>query len=120
VEGRWKWALPHAGLARIEHFNELARVLYFARRGENWEREFEQQMNRASALLFLANACVLWNTVRLSETYAKIREEGRPCDALDFRHVSPYAHEHIVPYGDYVFRKRSEEGRDAFDRARQL
>jgi TnpA family transposase len=110
----------NAGLARIEHFNELSRVLYFARRGENWEREFEQQLNRASALLFLANACVLWNTVRLSETYKKLREAGLPCDPEDFRHVSPYAHEHIVPYGEYVFRRKPEEGREAFDRARQL
>lgn len=110
----------NAGLARIEHFNELARILYFARRGENWEREFEQQLNRASALLFLANACVLWNTVRLSEAYKQIKQEHLPCEPADFRHISPYAFEHIIPYGEYVFRRKPEEGREAFDRAKVL
>lgn len=110
----------NAGLTRIEHFNDLSRILYFARRGENWEREFEQQLNRASALLFLANACVLWNTVRLSEMYKALKLEGWEINADDFRHVSPYAYEHIIPYGEYQFRKKPDEGREAFENAKKL
>lgn len=110
----------NAGLNRIEHFNDLARVLFFARRGENWEREFDQQLNRASALLLLANACVLWNTVRLSEIYKQIKKEELPCSPEDFRHISPYAFEHILPYGEYVFRRQPEEGREAFEKAKQI
>lgn len=110
----------NAGLNRMEHFNDLARILFFARRGENWERAFDQQLNRASALLLLANACVLWNTVRLSEMYKQIKKEGLPCEPEDFRHISPYAFEHILPYGEYVFRKQPGEGREAFEKAKQL
>ena len=110
----------NAGLNRMEHFNDLARILFFARRGENWERDFEQQLNRASALLLLANACVLWNTVRLSEIYKQIKKEGLPCEPEDFRHISPYAYEHIIPYGEYVFRRRPDEGQEAFEKAKVL
>jgi TnpA family transposase len=110
----------NAGLNRIEHFNDLARVLYFARRGENWEREFEQQLGRASALLFLANACVLWNTVRLSEMYRALKVEGWEIDSEDFRHVSPYAYEHILPFGEYRFRRQPGEGREAFENAKRI
>ncbi len=49
----------NAGLDRIENFNCLARHMFFARRGENWERDFEEQLNRATSLMILANACVL-------------------------------------------------------------
>ena len=73
-----------------------------------------------SALLLLANACVLWNTVRLSEMYKQIKQEGLPCEPEDFRHISPYAFEHILPYGEYVFRKQPGEGREAFEKAKQL
>jgi TnpA family transposase len=110
----------NTGLTRIENFNSLARHLFFARRGENWEREFEQQLNRASALLVLANACVLWNAVHLSELVQRLRLEGIEVTEEDFRHVSPYAHEHIVPYGEYHFDLRRKERQDAYLNARQL
>ncbi len=33
----------NSGLDRVENFNYLARHMFFARRGENWEREYEEQ-----------------------------------------------------------------------------
>ena len=66
----------NAGLDRIENFNYLARHIFFARRGENWEREFEEQLNRATSLMIVANACVLWNAVHLSELVKELKEEG--------------------------------------------
>jgi TnpA family transposase len=110
----------NTGLTRMENFNYLARHLFFARRGENWEREFEQQLNRASALVVLTNACVLWNAVHLSEVIQQLREEGFEPSREDFRHVSPYAHEHIVPYGEYHFDLRRRDRQDAYVNARQL
>jgi hypothetical protein len=38
----------------------------------------------------------------------------------DFRHVSPYAYEHIIPYGEYQFRKKPGEGREAFENPKRL
>jgi TnpA family transposase len=110
----------NTGLNRVELFNYLARHLFFARRGENWERDFEQQRNRASALLLLANACVLWNAVQLSEVFQRLRAEGFEFQPEDFVHVSPYAFEHIIPYGQYFFDLRRKDRRDAFSNARRL
>ncbi len=109
-----------AGLDRVENFNNLARHLFFARRGENWEREFEEQLNRASALLILTNACVLWNSVHFSEIYQELQSEDFDFLPEDFRHVSPYAFEHIIPYGQYFFDLRRKERRDAFSKAPHL
>ncbi len=109
-----------AGLDRMENFNCLARHLFFARRGENWERELEEQLGRASALLILANACVLWNSVHLSELYHQLQSDWVQFQPEDFRHISPYAFEHVIPYGQYFFNLRRKERKDAFAKARQL
>jgi len=110
----------NAGLNRMELFNALARHLFYARRGENWERDLEQQLQRASALLILGNACVLWNAVRLSEMAADFKRIGLQFTPEDFRHVSTYAFEHIVPYGQYFFNLRRKDHEDAFTRAKGL
>jgi TnpA family transposase len=109
----------NAGLNRMELFNALARHLFYARRGENWERDMDQQLQRASALLILGNACVLWNAVRLSEMVQEFRRIGLTFTREDFRHVSPYAFEHIVPYGQYFFNLNRDQ-EDAFHRAKGL
>jgi TnpA family transposase len=110
----------NTGLTRMENFNFMARYLFFARRGENWERDFDQQLSRASALIVLANACVLWNTVHLTELVQRLRLEGVEVSPEEFRQVSPYAHEHIVPFGEYRFDLRRRERREAYLNARQL
>lgn len=110
----------NTGLTRMENFNFMARHLFFARRGENWERDFDQQLSRASALIVLANACVLWNTVHLTELVQRLRLEGVEVSPEEFRQVSPYAHEHIVPFGEYRFDLRRKERREAYLNARQL
>jgi TnpA family transposase len=110
----------NAGLNRMEFFNALARHLFYARRGENWERDMDQQLHRASALLILANACVLWNSVKLSEAVRELRTAGIHFRPEDFHHVSPYAFEHIIPYGQYFFNLRKRGDDDAYSMAQIL
>lgn len=110
----------NSGLDRVENFNYLARHMFFARRGENWEREFEEQLNRASSLMIIANACVLWNAVHLTELYHQLIAEGFDFKPDDFLHVSPYAFEHIIPYGQYFFKTRRTERKNAFADAQTL
>ena len=110
----------NAGLNRMEFFNALARHLFYARRGENWERVMEQQLHRASALLILANACVLWNSVKLSDAARELRAAGVDVTPEEFRHVSPYAFEHIIPYGQYFFNLRRKEDDDSYTKAQGL
>ena len=77
-EPEWRRRI-NAGLDRMENFNNLARHLFFARRGENWEREFEEQLNRACSLLILANACILWNAVHLERDVPGSSISGLRC-----------------------------------------
>ena len=98
----------NAGLDRIECLHRRARRIFFASRGENWEREFEEQLNRSSSLMTVANARVLWNVVHLSEVIKKLREDRFNFEPDDLKHVSLYAFEHITQYGQYFFNLQPE------------
>ena len=83
-------------------------------------REFEEQLNRASSLMIVANACVLWNAVHLSQVIKELREEGFDFKPDDLRHVSLYAFEHIIQYGQYFFNLKLRRRKDAFSEAHEL
>ena len=53
----------HAGLNKGEARNALARAVFFNRLGEIRDRSFEQERYRASGLIVVTAAFVLWNTV---------------------------------------------------------
>ena len=52
--------------------------------------------------------------------YQDLQSQGFDVLPEDFRHISPYAFEHIVLYGQYFFNLRRKQRKDAFTRARQL
>jgi len=110
----------HVGLNRMEAFNGLMRHLFFGRQGQNWERDLEHQANRASALTVLANAVVLWNSVQQTRVIKLLRAEGYKPEPQDFQRISPYAHEHVLPYGQYIFDMRRRRNRNAFVQAHVL
>lgn len=109
----------HAGMNRVEHFNALCRHLFYGRLGQNWERELEEQTNRASALAIVASMAALRNAVYMTAAVKRARTEGLDFKAEDLWHVSPYAYEHVIPYGRYVFNLKRRRGRDLFDAAQQ-
>ena len=77
-------------------------------------------MNRASSLMIVANACVLWNGIHLSELVKELNEEGLDFEPADLEHVSLYAFEHIISYGQYFFDFRRKERKDALIEAHNL
>lgn len=50
--------------------------------------------------------------MHLTERLEILRAEGMEIDPDDLRHISLYAYEHILPYGEYAFdfRRRSRTG----------
>lgn len=56
-------------LNRGELINDLARELFSGQRGKFMEKDFEKQLQSASALNILINAISLWNTVYLQKAY---------------------------------------------------
>jgi TnpA family transposase len=58
---------------QLNRGHELARRLFFANQGVFRTGDYEEIMNKASALALLSNAVLVWNTVRIGEIVASIR-----------------------------------------------
>ena len=57
----------HLQLNRGESRHELARRLFFANQGAFRSGDYEEIMNKVSALSVLSNAVLVWNTVHIAE-----------------------------------------------------
>ncbi len=91
-------------LNRGESRHELARRLFFANQGAFRTGDYEEIMNKVSALAVLSNAVLVWNTVRMTEILRALQTtSGAPAEATDIARISPLAHAHVIPSGTYHF-----------------
>ena len=81
----------------------LARVVHFGRRGQFWERELQEQLQKASCLNILLNAIVVWNTKYLTKAWKIYKQANPHTDESLLKHISPLNWEHINFLGEYFF-----------------
>jgi len=94
------------GLNKGEALHGLARALFFGQQGRFIQREYETQLNRATALSLLINAIVVWNTRYFDAVEERV---GPLTDAL-WHHLSPVSWEHILMVGKYSFEELQIRG----------
>lgn len=84
----------------------------FNRLEELRNRSFYAQRQRASGLNVVVVVIILWNTVYLGRSIAKLSEAGRVIDAVWWLHLAPVHWEHSNLTGDYSWRhnRRIEKG----------
>lgn len=87
------------GLNKGEALHALARALFFGQQGRFIQREYETQLNRATALSLLINAIVVWNT----RYFGAVGERVGPLTDALWHHISPVSWEHILMVGKYSF-----------------
>jgi len=98
-------------LNRGESRHELARRLFFANQGAFRSGDYEEIMNKVSALSLLSNAVLVWNTVRFAEVVKGLESTtGAPVDRGHIARISPLAHAHVIPSGTYHFERASRLG----------
>ncbi len=82
-------------LNRGEARHQLARRLFFANQGAFRSRDYEEIMNKVSALSLLSNAVLVWNTVRMTEILEQLRSTGHHPRPEHLARISPIAHAHV-------------------------
>lgn len=92
-------------LNRGESRHELARWLFFANQGVFRSGDYEEIMNKVSALAVLSNAALVWNTVAIGKIVNRMRASGTPVLDHHLARVSPLLHAHIIPSGTYHFER---------------
>jgi hypothetical protein len=96
-------------LNRGEARHELARRLFFANQGAFRSGDYEEIMNKVSALSVLSNAVLVWNTVRIGEIVRALEgTTGAAVERAELARISPLAHAHVIPSGTYHFERVNE------------
>jgi TnpA family transposase len=98
-------------LNRTESRHQLAKRLFFANQGSFRTGDYEEIMNKVSALSLLSNAVLVWNTAQMEKIIDSLRQGGQTVEPEDLARVSPLANAHVIPNGTYHFPK-SEGGGD--------
>lgn len=104
------YILRYLQLNRGESRHELARRLFFANQGAFRTGDYEEIMNKVSALAVLSNAVLVWNTVRMAEILRALETtSGAPTAAADLARISPLGHAHVIPSGTYHFARATSD-----------
>lgn len=90
-------------LNRGEGRHNLARMVFYGKRGELRQRYREGQEDQLGALGLVVNAIVLWNTIYMNAAVSQLRQEGFNVQDNDVARLSPLVSEHINVLGRYSF-----------------
>jgi TnpA family transposase len=101
-------------LNRGEARHDLARDIFYGRRGELRQRYREGQEDQLSALGLAVNGCVLWNTWYMDRIVTALRNQGVPIQDADLARIWPLKAAHIRMVGRYQFTVPEEVAQGAF------
>ncbi|OIU98927.1 transposase [Salmonella enterica subsp. enterica serovar Give] len=88
-------------LNKGEYRHKLPRWIFFPTQGEFTTGDYEEIMNKASALSLVSNAILYWNTSRISNIIEGLRENGEVIDDDVLAHISLLPYKHVLPNGTY-------------------
>lgn len=88
-------------LNKGEYCHKLSRWVFFANQGEFTAGNYEEIMNKASALSLVSDAILYWNTSRISNIIEELRKNGEIIDEDILAHISLLPYKHILPNGTY-------------------
>ena len=94
-----------------EKLHNLRRLIFFANESKIRGKQAEAISHQAACLNLITNAVVAWNSVYMNAAIEQLKAEGYPVMESDIKHLSPARHEHINPYGRYIFEVEKELSR---------
>ena len=98
----------------------LRRFLFFAHEGKIRRKQEEEMSHQAGCLNLIMNAVIVWNTIYMNAAVEQLRSGGYSVTDEDIRHLSPARHEHVNPYGRFIFEIDEEFERKELRPLRQL
>lgn len=96
-------------LNKGEYRHKLPRWIFFANQGEFTTGDYEEIMNKASALSLVSNSILYWNTSRISNIVDKLRSQGETVDDDTLAHISLLPYKHVLPNGTYFVEGEGEQ-----------
>nr|WP_239647835.1 transposase [Candidatus Jidaibacter acanthamoeba] len=96
-------------LNKGEYRHKLPRWIFFANQGEFTTNNYEEIMNKASCLSLVSNAILYWNTSKIKNIVADLRQNGEEINDEILAHISLLPYKHILPNGTYFIGNREDE-----------
>lgn len=94
------------GLLKVEELHQLARDIFFAKRGRIAAKEIHQQMNACSSLTLVAACVIYWQAQEITKLLKKHDEEAQKFDLKLISHISPIGWDNVILYGEYRLNPR--------------
>ena len=89
------------GLLKVEQLHQLARDIFYAKRGRISAREIHQQLNACSCLTLIAAAIIYWQAQEMARLLKNPPKEIAALNPSLVAHISPISWENVVLYGQY-------------------
>ena len=88
---------------RGESRHNLARTVFYGKKGKLHQAYREGQEDQLSALGLIVNTIIVWNTRYMQVAIEKLRNEGEIINDADIQRLSPLGYDHINIVGKYSF-----------------
>ena len=89
------------GLLKVEELHQLARDIFYAKRGRIGAREIHHQMNACSSLTLIAASVIYWQAREITNILQNSNFENSGFSPELLRHISPIGWENVILYGQY-------------------
>ena len=99
----------HVQLNKGEYRHKVPRWVFFANQGEFTTGDYEEIMNKASALSLVSNAILYWNTRHISRILEQLHHNGETVDPAVLKHISLLPYKHVLPNGTYFIDEGASE-----------
>lgn len=90
-------------LNRGESRHNVARAVFYGKKGKLYQSYREGQEDQLDALGFIVNAIIVWNTRYMQEAIDKLRASGAVLKDNEIQRLSPLGYDHINIMGKYSF-----------------
>ena len=90
-------------LNRGESRHNVARSVFYGKKGQLYQSYREGQENQLDALGFIVNAIIVWNTRYMQESIEKLRASGAVVNDNEIQRLSALGYDHINIMGKYSF-----------------
>ncbi len=90
------------GLLKGEQLHELARNVFYGKRGRISARDFQQQMSTASSLTFILACIIYWQAREIGLALNRNNPEKDGVNVSLLSHISPIGWDNVLLYGEYV------------------
>jgi TnpA family transposase len=90
------------GLLKGEQLHDLAKDVFYGKRGKVSARDLQQQTSTTSCLILILACLIYWQAKEMGHVLTQYNPEADGVDPSLLSHISPIGWDNVILYGEYV------------------